>query len=259
MSKKDERVGERFQTNEGYLVEIIEYNNSTNVIIEFIKPNVFQRKCNYIDLKTGKIKNPYHPSIFNIGYLGIGKYRTSQTTTKKNKNTNQYKTWRTMLERCYCPKFAITHPSYDNCIVVEEWHNFQNFAEWYDENYYELKDERVALDKDILKKGNKLYSPSTCIFTPQFINGLFITYKKSRGKFPIGVSYNKRFKKYQVVFSKNSKLYQFGFNFDTPIEAFETYKLEKEIYIKTIANKYKTKIPNKLYEAMCDYEVEISD
>ena len=47
---------------------------------------------------------------------------------------------------------------------------FQEYGQWFDDNYYEIKGERMALDKDILVKHNKIYSPETCIFVPQTIN-----------------------------------------------------------------------------------------
>ena len=48
----------------------------------------------------------------------------------------------------------------------------------------------------------------------------------------------------------------------TPQEAFLKYKEEKERYIKEVANKYKEqfpKFPQKLYDAMMNYEVFEND
>ena len=47
--------------------------------------------------------------------------------------------------------------------------------------------------------------------------------------------------------------------FETPKEAFQAYKVAKENYIKQVADEYKDKIPYRLYEAMYNYEVEITD
>ena len=46
--------------------------------------------------------------------------------------------------------------NYLDVTVCEEWHNFQNFAKWFYENYYEISGEKMRLDKDILIKGNKM-------------------------------------------------------------------------------------------------------
>ena len=47
--------------------------------------------------------------------------------------------------------------------------------------------------------------------------------------------------------------------YDNEYEAFLSYKRFKEKYIKQIANEYKDIIPQKLYDAMYRYEVEIND
>ena len=45
----------------------------------------------------------------------------------------------------------------------------------------------------------------------------------------------------------------------TPEEAFLAYKKDKEAYIKDVANKWKDKIDPRAYEALMNYEVEITD
>jgi len=48
--------------------------------------------------------------------------------------------------------------------------------------------------------------------------------------------------------------------FSNPKEAFyDGYKPFKENYIKQVADEYKDKIPEKLYDALYRYEVEITD
>ena len=118
----------------------------------------------------------------------------------------------------------------------------------------------MNLDKDILIKGNKVYSPDTCVFVPQNINKLFIKRDSSRGEFPIGVHYYKRNKKFGVVcsFGNSSSSAYLGL-YDTPEEAFQVYKTFKENQIKQIANEYIDIIPTKLYQAMIEYEVEYDD
>ena len=165
-----------------------------------------------------------------------------------------------MLMRCYSAKYQEKHPSYKGCYVCNEWLYYHNFKKWYDENYYEIDGKTSQLDKDILVKNNKVYSPNTCVFVPQFINTLFT--KKHRGELPIGVSYHKYSKKYKVQLSvyKNGKstLKYLGY-YNTANEAFEVYKQAKEDYIKEVADEYKDRIPVKLYEATYEYEVNIND
>ena len=47
--------------------------------------------------------------------------------------------------------------------------------------------------------------------------------------------------------------------FDTPEEAFLAYKQAKEAYIKEVANKWKGQIDPKVYEALMNWNVEITD
>ena len=143
--------------------------------------------------------------------------------------------------------------------MCEEWKNFQNFAKWVEDNYYECNGEKMCIDKDILVKGNKIYSPSTCIFVPKSINSLFISGKTTRGGLPIGVSISKSTGKFRASCgnSHNESIYLGCYN--TPQEAFNVYKNFKEMVVKQIADEYKPYIPKKLYDAMYNYEVEITD
>lgn len=113
----------------------------------------------------------------------------------------------------------------------------------------------MHLDKDILIKGNKIYSPNTCIFVPQKINSLFTKRNSVRGEYPIGVTYSKKNHKFEPQVQGRGWL---GY-YDTPEESFEVYKKNKEKRIKEIADEYKNKIPIKLYDALYDYKVEITD
>lgn len=116
----------------------------------------------------------------------------------------------------------------------------------------------MCLDKDILFKLNRIYSPNTCCFTPEKINLLFCRRQNKRGDFPIGITYDKNYNQYRSQLNKNNKRISSG-SFNTPEKAFQAYKKEKEKYIKEMADQYKDKIPQKLYEAMYKYEIEITD
>ena len=97
-----------------------------------------------------------------------------------------------MLTRCYSDKYKKKKPTYEDCKVYEELLNFQNFAKWDSENYYEIEGETMCLDKDILVKHNKIYSPETCVYVPNTINVLFTKSDKIRGNTPIGVNEQKK-------------------------------------------------------------------
>jgi hypothetical protein len=114
-------------------------------------------------IKTGAFKDKMQPSVFGIGFVGDGEHKPS----KNGIHNKSYRAWNHMLERCYDHKYQEKHPTYKDCSVAKEWHNFQNFAEWYEDNY-PTDGKKYQLDKDHLVKGNKIYSADACCFlTPQ--------------------------------------------------------------------------------------------
>ena len=188
MPKKGEiinRIGEKTTNNFGsemIIVNQYRYNNVTYIDVYFPEYDWTFNHAKYSNFKKGKIKCPYERRTYGIGYLGEGKYNSCEN----GKKTKCYKVWHSMLQRCYDPKLQEREPTYRGCTVCDKWHNFQTFAEWYNDNYYQIHGEVMCLDKDILIKGNKIYSPETCCFVPEKINTLFVKSDKSRGNNPIG-------------------------------------------------------------------------
>lgn len=245
-NKAKNRVGESNYTKHNEYIEIIEYNGYSDIVVKF--DDGLEIRSTYQHFKDGAIKNPYRKILYNIGYIGEGKY-----------NRRSCQCWKNMFKRCYDDEYKKLKPTYETCTVCEEWHNYSNFSKWYEENYYKIDNETMCLDKDILVKGNKMYSPETCIFVPIKINCLFTKSNNSRGKYPIGVNYNSEIRKYQSRCGNGlGKSISLGY-YETPQEAFEAYKINKERYIKQVADEYKDKIPQKLYEVMYNWEVEITD
>ena len=253
--KKTNRLGEVRKNKEslgGYEMKIIEYNGTSDIWIEFQDEYKYKFHTNYSNFLKGGIKNPYHKSVCNIGYLGNGKYSCKDYP-------KIYNHWNHMLKRCYNIQVLDKNPTYKDCKVCEDWHCFQNFAKWYEENYYEINDEKMELDKDILCKGNKIYSPQNCCFVPIKINNLFTKRQNDRRGCVIGVSYHKRDCVYEAWCNDINNKNQYLGRFDNELEAFYCYKQFKEKVIKQVADEYKNLIPKKLYDAMYKYEVEIND
>jgi hypothetical protein len=195
--------------------------------------------------------------IYNTGYIGEGPYKIRIN----GKKTTSYIVWEQMIRRCYSSKQQESiSKSYVDCEVCEEWHNYQNFAQWYEENYYEVPDQHMQVDKDILIKGNKIYSPDTCVIIPQYINTLFIRNNRKRGQYPVGVYYNKRAKKYEAMYKINGKNKHIGY-YTSVDDAFLAYKEYKEDHIKQIADEYFSNgyITEQVYNAMYAWEVESTD
>lgn len=160
--------------------------------------------------------------------------------------------------RGFDEKIKNKHPTYKDVTVNPECYCFQDFGEWFDKNYYEIEGERMHLDKDILVKGNKEYSFNTMVFVPQRINKLFTKRDACRGDLPIGVHYYKASGKYMASCKTLNRQKYLGL-YNTPHEAFLAYKEFKERYIKQVADEYKDKIPQRLYDAMYAWEVEEDD
>ena len=244
----------------GYEMKIIEYNKATDIVVEFQDEFKAKIRTRWSSFKEGNIKNPYHKSLCNVGYLGEGNYKVSEN----GKHTKVYDVWVAMIQRCYDPYYLNKYQSYIDCYVCDEWLCFQNFAKWFYKNYYEINNEIMHLDKDILYKGNKIYSPQTCVFVPNNINVLFCKRNKLRGKCVIGVYWDVERSKFVSVCSvfekeRNKAKHKFIGRYNSEVEAFMAYKQFKENHIKQVADEYKDLIPKELYNAMYEYEVEIND
>ena len=238
---KNDRLSKQYTNYQGSSFNIIEYFGVRNCTIEFTNGYV-KKKVAFKEIEKGKVKDIYYPSVYDIGYLGEGSYNPKNSKVV-------YDTWRGVLRRCYNEKERMKNSTYKDCTVDKRWHNFQNFAQWYEENYID----GFHLDKDILFKDNKVYSSETCCFVPVEINNLLTKTNALRGEYPIGV---RRDREGNFVARLNSK--HIG-TYNTPKLAFEAYKVAKEKHIKEIATKWKGKIIEEVYEALINYKVEITD
>ena len=106
-----------------------------------------------------------------------------------------YKTWKHMLERCYCQKLKNKYPTYEGCTVCNEWLTFSNFKVWMEKQNWKGR----VLDKDLLYKDNKIYSAETCVFVDKPLNNFLTNTQRTKvSKLPVGVCWNNQHNKYQV-------------------------------------------------------------
>lgn len=253
-----ERLGEEKYNKQGCLMKIVEYNGWDNVIVEFLDNQKTRIRTQYSNFLRGEVKNPYHPSVFGVGVVGV-KYPISI----KSKCVKEYIAWKSILSRCYNDKYKESQPSYKNVICCNEWLSYENFYEWLHKQFNFkkwLNGKRWCVDKDILVKGNKIYSPETCCLVPENVNNLFVKKDKSRGNYPIGVTKNGN--KFQAGCANpfTNKTESLG-KYPTSEKAFFAYKKRKEEIIKQVAQEeYENGNIIKLcYEAMMKYEVNIDD
>lgn len=243
LSNKEKFIGEKFFNNLGERFTIIEYFNNTNLTVRFDDGTTVLRR-GLTNIQNKQVLNPNSPVIYNIGFFGQGKY--SVTSNKKS-----YFCWVSMLSRCYSSDELEKYPTYKGCSVVKEWHNFQNFAKWFEENFKPEFMLKWHLDKDLLISGNKIYGPETCCFLPPKINLLF-SKKSYSNNLPRGVFEERG--RFISQCCMNSKQKYLG-TFDTPEEAFQSYKIVKENYIKSVADEFREQLTPESYQAMYNYQV----
>jgi len=173
------------------------------------------------------------------------------------KDIKEYQLWQNMLQRCFSDGLKQKYPAYEGVTCSKEWLSMTKFIE----DVSQMKGygfDGWALDKDILQKGNKLYSKDTCCFVPHEINSLLTKRDNDRGEFPVGVCFDKHAGKFKARLNINGKAKHLGL-FPTPEEAFQAYKAAKEAQIKVVAQQWKDQLDERVYQALLKYTVEITD
>ena len=232
--------------------KILKYNDTANVVIQFLKTG-YETTVELGNIKKGYVKDHYSPSVYGIGVFGT-KYPSRVNGVK----TKEYKLWHSMLVRCYSDTIKKKHQTYIGCEVSDNFKSYEYFYEWCQKQIgFNNKD--WHLDKDLLIKGNKVYSEGTCVFIPSEINKVLVKREALRGEYLIGVSWSKTSKAFVATVAKNKgKTEHLGY-FNTELEAFNAYKTAKESFIKEQAKKWKSKIDIRAYEALMNYTVDIDD
>ena len=171
-----------------------------------------------------KLKKIHGIGINDADYV-ISKYKTVGYSNGRQTQTLMWRcpfyiVWSSMLKRCYSLKFHQSYPTYKGCMVCEEWKLFSNFKSWMEKQDWEGN----QLDKDLLVKGNKLYSPDTCVFVSTTVNNFILDAAAIRGEYLIGVHWHKRDKKF-IAQGRNpflNKKVDIG-RFDTEQEAHKAW------------------------------------
>ena len=232
--------------------KIVKYNDKTNVVIQFLKTG-YETVARLDHIRNGEVKDPYSPSVCGVGILG-----TKYSSKVDGVRTKEYGLWVCMLERCYSDSFKKKNPTYEGCEVSDNFKSYEYFYEWC-HSQIGFGNEGWQLDKDLLIKGNKLYSEDSCVFIPTDVNLVLTKRTSSRGQHLIGVCWHKKGKAFVAQVNKNKGKPEYLGYFKTELEAFNAYKKAKESFIKEQANKWKSQIDERAYEALMNYTVEITD
>ena len=232
--------------------KIVKYNDKKNVEIQFLKTG-FETTVELGSIRNGGVKDRYLPSVYGVGVIG-DKYPSKVNGVL----TKEYKLWTSMLVRCYSDNSKKRQPTYEGCEVSNNFKSYEYFYEWCNKQVG-FGVEGFELDKDLLIKGNKVYSEDSCVFIPTEINSLLVKRENMRGKYLIGVHWCNTKKVFVAQVSRNKGMQEHLGLFKTEIEAFNTYKTAKEAFVKEQANKWKSQIDERAYEALMGYTVEITD
>ena len=79
-------------------------------------------------------------TVFGLGFVGNGNFN-------RRNNRQAYDMWSSLIRRANSLRYKEDFNSYSKVIACEEWHNFQNFAEWFYNNYDFDKYKGFELDK----------------------------------------------------------------------------------------------------------------
>lgn len=182
--------------------------------------------------KASKRSLSARSTVFGIG-INDAWYITSQKINDETVTCPAYLKWKGMMMRCYDEKFLALNGAYKDCYVCDEWLLFSNFEEWYRCNNID----GYHLDKVLKIKGNKIYSPEACVFIPPCINMLLTDSKAIRGKYPVGVSFNKPMGKIVASLKINGKSKHIGY-FNSVADASNAYADRKNREIKRKCGEY---------------------
>lgn len=233
-------IGRKFTMNNGTKLEVLEYINAHKILVQFDDKKSLPFTACTSNLQKGMYRNPYHPTIEGIGYEGQGDYSFKQ-------DGRCAIMWRSMIARCFSKKWnRVRVPEQPR--VIENWFNFQNFAEW----YYNQSGSSLGnweLDKDIIVKGNRTYSPETCCLVPREINTAYpMSYSQGSR-----VYYNSKDRYYRVNWRDESGKRSVK-GFKTQEEAVDFKVLKTKERLQNLADKYVDNLDPVVYNLLMNWK-----
>lgn len=170
----------------------------------------------------------------------------------KRKQNPAYSIWGVMHRRCYSENYLMRQPTYVGCEVREDWHDYQEFADFYHRDVY--RRDGWALDKDYLVEGNKIYSIDTCVFVPQELNNFILSGGDKNNILP-GVTYYPKYATYRAQGRDEQGKRKHLIYSDSIEECFYAFKKNKEDRALNLAKKYEGKVHPAVFEKLYNYRV----
>jgi len=144
----------------------------------------------------------------------------------------KYAMWCRMLARCYDSLTHTRQPTYVGCLVCDEWLLFSNFLSWLESQDWQNK----QLDKDLLRRDNRLYSPDFCCFLTHRVNTFLKDNGNTRGDQPLWVTYKSHKGLYAANVSDPLQRYSnYIGSYRCPIKAHKAAKAKKHEYAVELA------------------------
>ena len=170
-----------YKNTKGYQFKVIDKNTETVItktgnkrwnvkyLVKF--ESGYETWSSKKEIDFGTIKDWLSPYVCNIGIVGL--------EIENPQSHYLYDRWRDMIRRCY-DETANNYKTYGaiGCIISEEWKYFPNFVRDMElkenceklKNTYKNPNERYELDKDLIKKGNKVYCNEYTCIVPHLVN-----------------------------------------------------------------------------------------
>ena len=185
-------------------------------------------------------------TVVGVGFLGGSKYQTRINGVE----LVEYGVWRSMIRRCYSAKAQIRDYKYFGCEVHSDWHNFQRFADWY--LNHESSGLGYDVDKDLLVRGNKTYSPENCCLLPAELNSIIQT--GNIKSVLVGTTFHKQTGMWQAQVKNNGRQIFLGL-FESRFDAHLAYVEAKEAYVRERADYWRGRIEDRAYSALMNWRV----
>lgn len=247
----DKYVGKVFKTNKCGDVEVIDVLDRGKLKVRFLNTGNI-RVYDTVSVTRQEMRDIEAFPVYTTGVQDIKGYLVKGQPAPKD-----YSVWNGIRQRCYNQNYIGSIPTYEGCTMSEDFLIFSKFREWYN-SQIGCEQDGWHVDKDLLFKGNKVYSAETCVLLPPEINSAIVVHNRGSNNFPMGVIYNCTKTRYRARIQRKGGWESLG-TYDTPEEAFYAYKPVKEAYVKSIAEQWKDKIDPRAYQALMNWTIEIDD
>lgn len=185
----------------------------------------YESDFNVSFVRSGQIRDPYYPLVFDKGFKGLGDY---------DRNDPQFRIWKAAMARAYGVRAR------EGITVEKRWWSYQDFAADLEE-LPNMGRQSFELDKDALIPGNKVYRRAACCFLPKAINASLTEVSRTSGVYQIPSG------RYNACIYRFGKKHSLG-TFDTVREAERVRCIARLEYHTTLAKQYRSVIPRLVYE-----------